>query len=100
MALKKGMRTKGKLSQELIHRIDIMNEEDDLESRPYVARKKTELNTEQLFDSHMYMTDDEINDMDEETDTEEKTPKGPTIAIVASVIILVGVIVFVMINIL
>lgn len=100
MASKKGMKTKGKLSQELIHKIDTMNDEDDLETKPYVARKRTELNTEQLFDSHLYMTDDEIDELDEETGTKERAPKGPTIAIVASVIILVGVIVFVMVNIL
>ena len=100
MATKHGIRAKGKLSDELIHRIDTMNDEDDLESKPYVARKKTELDTEQLFDSHLYMTAEEINDMDEENGTLEKTPKGPTIAIAASVVILVGVIVFVLMNVL
>ena len=100
MAAKKILRTKGKLSQELIHRIDTMNEEDDLESQPDVARKKKELNTEQLFDSHLYMTDDEIHDMEAEDGTLEKTPKGPALAIIASVLILVGVVVFVLINIL
>lgn len=57
----------GIISNEMLHRIDTMNDESDADNSPYKARNKTILGDEQLFGSELY------NGSDEESETSGRT---------------------------
>jgi hypothetical protein len=83
----RAQKTGGIISDDMIHRIDTMNDEDDSDNKPYLAKRKTQLDDDQLFDDKVY------NDEDEEND---KFPIGVVIAVIAIVVIaILAVIVFI-----
>lgn len=45
---------KGIISEDMIHRIDSMNDEADLEKNPYIPRKKTIIENNKLFENDIY----------------------------------------------
>ena len=68
---------KGIISEDVIHRIDIMNDEADKETTPYVARRRNSLEDDQLFDDNVY------------GDTEDEESSGSIGIIIAVVVIAV-----------
>ena len=49
---------KGIISEDVLHRIDIMNDEADKDTTPYVARRRNNLDDDQLFDNNVYANED------------------------------------------
>ena len=45
---------KGIISEDMIHRIDMMDDADDAVQQPYKSRRRNNLNDDQLFDDNVY----------------------------------------------
>ena len=69
---------KGVMSEDMIHRIDSMNDEAEAEGHPYMAKKKTRVETEEMFNESVY-------------DAEESSDEisGKTIGIILGVIVVI-----------
>lgn len=58
----KASKPKGVISEDMIHRIDMMNDEQDSEQQPYQAKRRSRLEDNQLFDDTVY--DDQTEEFD------------------------------------
>jgi len=78
----------GVMSQDMIHKLDTMTNEVEAQNSPYIAKKKTNVNNNQMFDDKLYseVTDEE---------GESSSILIPILVIIAIIALVTGIIIFI-----